>query len=246
MAIKQVNTGNTFQQWLIATQDLITVANTLTDGNGATFVANTKLEVSGTGAILNVRTSAGINQLHANDAFIGNVSISGNIATLNVTTDAYVGEDLWVYGNTNIVGNLVVGGNIQLDAIGFNDLFVSGNVDIDGTLDGFDANLRNIRANTINVSNNATVGTTLNVGTDLYVGGNTVIQKDLTVNGNTNLQGINATTIYYTTLNGSSNSTVNATNINVTNNANIERITGNAVLQFEQAGESIVMAIALG
>ena len=246
MAIKQVNTGNTFQQWLIATQELITVANNLTDGNGATFVANTKLEVSGTGAILNVRTSADINVLYANSATLGNVTIRNNVATLNVTTDAYVGEDLWVYGDTNITGNLYVGGNIELDAIGFNDLEVSGNITFGNTITGNDAVLQDITANTISVSNNATVGTTLNVGSNLYVGANTVIEGDLTVEGNTNLENINANTIYFQTLEGKPNSSMSVVDVDVSNNANIERITGNSVFQFEPAGQSIVMAIALG
>jgi hypothetical protein len=77
MAINQISTANTFQQWLTATQALITTANTLTDGNGSTFIANTILEVSGTGATLNVRTSSGINQLYVN---------TGNIAVANVTS----------------------------------------------------------------------------------------------------------------------------------------------------------------
>ena len=77
MAINQLTTANTFQHWLTATQALISTANTLTNGNGATFVANTILEVSGTGSSLNVRTSSGINQLYAN---------SSNILTANVET----------------------------------------------------------------------------------------------------------------------------------------------------------------
>ena len=77
MAINQLTTANTFQHWLTATQALISTANTLTNGNGATFVANTILEVSGTGSSLNVRTSSGINQLYAN---------SSNITTANVET----------------------------------------------------------------------------------------------------------------------------------------------------------------
>ncbi len=43
MAIGYVTTANTFQQWLIATQDLITVANNLTDNIAGTFYANTNL-----------------------------------------------------------------------------------------------------------------------------------------------------------------------------------------------------------
>lgn len=77
MAINQLTTANTFQHWLTATQSLISTANTLTDGNGATFVANTILEVSGTGSSLNVRTSADINQLYVN---------TGNLLIANVTS----------------------------------------------------------------------------------------------------------------------------------------------------------------
>jgi hypothetical protein len=80
MAINQISTANTFQQWLTATQALITTANTLTDGNGATFIANTKLDVSGTGSQLNVRNSGSINTLYSNTANI----TSGSITTANV------------------------------------------------------------------------------------------------------------------------------------------------------------------
>lgn len=45
--INQVTTANTFQQWLVATQDLIAVANNLTNGVGGTFYANTNLVVGG-------------------------------------------------------------------------------------------------------------------------------------------------------------------------------------------------------
>ena len=46
MAIPYVTTANTFQQWLISTQDLITTANNLTDGGGSkTFYANTNLVI---------------------------------------------------------------------------------------------------------------------------------------------------------------------------------------------------------
>jgi hypothetical protein len=93
MSINQISTANTFQQWLIATQALITTANLLTDGNGQTFVANTILEVSGTGSTLNVRTSAGINVLYANTLVVsGNSTLAnatvtyGNFTTANVIT----------------------------------------------------------------------------------------------------------------------------------------------------------------
>ena len=103
MAINQLTTANTFEQWLISTQNLIATANTLTDGNGATFVANTKLDVSGAGSTLNVRTSGSINVLYSNTSFLSNA----NVTTLNYTT---------ANGSTITVADIVVtnSANIQL------------------------------------------------------------------------------------------------------------------------------------
>ena len=120
MAITQLSTANTFQQWLIATQALITTANTLTDGNGASFIANTKLDVSGTGSQLNVRNSAGINTLYANNAILGGFT---NVTTLNVSTTGYIGGDL------TVAGNVTVSGNIVLDSIGFDDIIANGSIE---------------------------------------------------------------------------------------------------------------------
>lgn len=126
MAINQISTANTFQQWLIATQALISTANTLTDGNGASFIANTKLDVSGTGSQLNVRNSGSINTLYSNNAILSSVTVLNNVTTLNVTTNGVFG------GNVQIDGNLNVTGNITLDSVGFNDLSVSGNLSVTG------------------------------------------------------------------------------------------------------------------
>ena len=125
MAITQLSTANTFQQWLIATQALITTANTLTDGNGASFIANTKLDVSGTGSQLNVRNSAGINTLYANNAILGGFT---NVTTLNVSTTGYIGGDL------TVAGNVTVSGNIILDSIGFDDIIANGSIEVGNNL----------------------------------------------------------------------------------------------------------------
>ena len=125
MAITQLSTANTFQQWLIATQALITTANTLTDGNGASFIANTKLDVSGTGSQLNVRNSAGINTLYANNAFLGGFT---NVTTLNVSTSGYIGGDLQVDGNVTVSGNII------LDSIGFDDIIANGSIEVGNNL----------------------------------------------------------------------------------------------------------------
>jgi hypothetical protein len=129
--ISQLTTANTFEQWLIATQALIATANLITNGNGETFYANTKLEIGGPDATLNVVTSATIEELYSNDIIAvdtstTNLTVTQNIVSVNVTNDVVVGNDLIVYGDGTITGNLVVTGNLTLDNIGFDDLNVSG------------------------------------------------------------------------------------------------------------------------
>ena len=144
--ISQLTTANTFQHWLIATQSLIGTANTLTNGNGNTFFANTRLEVGGTNATLNVVTSATINDLIGNTANVitiqaRNLSITENVTSaFKTTSSATVGTNLTVHGNSTITGNtlisgdLTVSGNITLDTIGFDDLNVSGSGSFANTL----------------------------------------------------------------------------------------------------------------
>ena len=98
--IDQLTTANTFQHWLLATQDLIGTANNLTNGNGSTFFANTRLEIGtsesgdSANASLNVQYGATISTLHAN-----NIIVSDNVNTSNVvTTEAYV---TLLYGDAN-------------------------------------------------------------------------------------------------------------------------------------------------
>jgi cytoskeletal protein CcmA (bactofilin family) len=144
--ISQLTTANTFQHWLTATQSLIGTANLLTNGAGSTFYANTRLEVGGTNATLNVTTGATINAITANTTNTVNleartVNITGNVTSdLKLTNDLYVGDALKVYGsteidgNTLISGNLTVSGNITLDTLGFDDLIVNGSGSFSNTL----------------------------------------------------------------------------------------------------------------
>ena len=144
--ISQLTTANTFQHWLIATQSLIGTANTLTNGNGNTFFANTRLEVGGANASLNVVTSATINDLIGNTANvvtvqIRNLNLTENVTSaLKTTSSATVGTDLTVHGNSTIAGNalisgdLTVSGNIILDAIGFDDINSNGSINVANTL----------------------------------------------------------------------------------------------------------------
>lgn len=179
MAIEYINSANTFSQWLVATQDLITVANNLTDGGySQTFYANTNLSIGGdltvTGnltldavgyddmSIAGNTDITGTLAVTGNSTF-GNITVS-NTSTLNVVTittgtittgeiasanivalsanigsdvsltqDLYVGANANVYGDLYIAGDTTFGGNVVLDAVGFNDLDVAGNADI--TLD---------------------------------------------------------------------------------------------------------------
>jgi plastocyanin len=97
MAIGYVTTANTFQQWLIATQDLITTANNLTDNVGGTFYANTNLVVGNT---FNV---------------VGDTTISGNLTVSgNITLDALGFDDLAVNGSVVIANTLAVTGAATL------------------------------------------------------------------------------------------------------------------------------------
>lgn len=86
MAINQITTANTFQQWLVATQSLIAVANNLTDGSGGIFYANTDVTIDGD---LIVTGNITLDAVGYNDLSIaGNLSVGAfaNIETANVTT----------------------------------------------------------------------------------------------------------------------------------------------------------------
>jgi cyclophilin family peptidyl-prolyl cis-trans isomerase len=183
----QLSTANTFNHWLTATQYLIGLANTLTNGNGSTFYANTRLEVGGSSGTLNVVTSATINTQFSNNITTsnltaGNVIISYNVATLNVTNKAYVGTDLAVYGNATIGGDLTVSGNITLDTIGFDDLSVAGSANIANTLTVTgNSSFSNASASVTFVTPNAFITTanitTGNISGTLYVGGNSTFSN---------------------------------------------------------------------
>ena len=97
MAINQISTANTFQQWLVATQDLVGVANNLTDGIGGTFYANTNFVVGGnfsaTGNVTAI--SSNITNLTAATANVTNLTGAANtgiyntIATLSDSSIAF-------------------------------------------------------------------------------------------------------------------------------------------------------------
>ena len=122
MAIDQISTANTFEEWLTTTSTLVAVANNLTNNTSGGFVMNSSIFIEGSASSLNVRTLANINQLTVNTISILGGSVNGNLTSANVTNNLYVGKDAFIYGN------LVVSGNVTLDSIGYDDLSVAGSV----------------------------------------------------------------------------------------------------------------------
>jgi len=103
MAINQISTANTFQQWLIATQSLITTANNLTDNLGGDFYANTNITVDG-----NIYASG--------FSFSANANTKTGVTTLAVTNsgsaaylfDQYSGNnpDIYLHPGQTIAFNI--------------------------------------------------------------------------------------------------------------------------------------------
>lgn len=350
--INQLSTANTFQHWLQATETLIGTTNLLTNGNGETFFANTRILVGGsaanvslnveTGATINVTTGNTVNTINAEirealvtgnlfaktsismntgtgtfetneivfqgpdntfansnasatvytwDAasktltlikvsgdFVQNANTYGatslaNWSTINtasgfsftapniaIPTNVHVKRNLYVDGNTRITGNttiagdLTVSGNLKLDAIGYDDLEVSGSGSFGNnlTVTG-QTTLSNVTVTgnvaTLNVTNSAHIGGNANVT------GNVVIGGDLTVSGNITLDQIgfddltvsgSATIANNLTVSG--NTVLGATTIA---NANVEIFSGTAntgIYNAISAAEASALAfsIALG
>ena len=69
MAINQISTANTFEQWLIATQSLIAFANSITE-TGGSFTANT-----------------------AEYVFTGNISVGNTVTCVTMNTDVIIFDD---------------------------------------------------------------------------------------------------------------------------------------------------------
>ena len=122
--ISQLNTANTFSQWLTGTQDVISKVNELVEGGSSfTFYSNTNFAVANnltvggdltvTGNI--ILDAVGFDDINAN----GSISAANNLS---------VGGETALTGNVTIGGNLTVSGNIILDSIGFDDINANGSI----------------------------------------------------------------------------------------------------------------------
>ncbi len=120
--ISQLNTANTFSQWLTGTQDLITKMNAFNEGgNAAIFYSNTNLSV-------------------ANNVTIGgDLTVSGNIVL-----DAISFDDINSNGSASFANNLTVLGTSNLNTIISTTglLNVNSNIFVNGFAFSSNANVR--------------------------------------------------------------------------------------------------------
>jgi len=172
MAIKYLTTANTFQQWLIGTQDLITVANNLTDNVGGTFYANTNLVVGNT---LNVVGDTTIS---------GNLTVSGNIVLdtigfddINANGSINVGNTLFVTGNTTLsnanVTNTLTANVAQITTATITTANIT--TIITGNISGTLSVTGNTTLNNANVTNTLTTSTIRSSSGLLTVSSNTLV-----------------------------------------------------------------------
>ena len=251
--ISQLTTANTFQHWLTATQSLIGTANLLTDGAGSTFYANTRLEIGGINASLNVSNSASINVLYSNNITVGNINVTSNIVHANVTQALKVGTTARVYGtlttegDTDLLSNLRVEGYVDANS----NVTVAGDASIGGN---------------VAITGNTTIGGDLTVTgnivldsigfDDLQVAGSGTFGNTLSVTGATTVSTINAVSANIST-NLTVQETTTTDNLVVGNTATVtgsitaNELLGNAntiIYQRISDGEATALAfsIALG
>ena len=120
--ISQLNTANTFSQWLTGTQDLISKVNQLAEGgNNFIFYSNTNLSV-------------------ANNLTIGgDLTVSGNIVLDSISFD-----DINSNGSASFANNLTVLGTSNLNTVTSTTglLSVNSNLFVDGFALSSNANVR--------------------------------------------------------------------------------------------------------
>jgi plastocyanin len=121
--ISQLNTANTFSQWLTGTQDLITRTNSLVEGgSGSIFYSNTNLSVANNltiGGDLTVSGNIVLDSISFDDinsngsaSFANNLSVTGNTTLTNVDMSGV----LSVTGNTTLT-NLAVSGSANISTL---------------------------------------------------------------------------------------------------------------------------------
>lgn len=192
-----VTTNKTFDEWRVATNDLIADRNILRNSdyvkdNGNFTIANGKLQIS--------RTAGGTTLTNDNDALIGG---------LLTTTDLTVIDDVTIGGNASMISanaRLTVNNNVYTRNLDSNSLITAANVVANGYVTVLGAyrdsqnNILNINSTlymsnsgAVNVGNtfsaNDLISANKTTGTGLYVLANTVLNGNLSVGTNAVITG---------------------------------------------------------
>lgn len=185
MAINQLSTANTFQEWLTTTSTLVAVANNLTDGlNGYPFIVNSAIIIGGANSSLNVYNHTNVNTLRANSSNIANISLdSGSISGNGNLYINYVQVNSNI-AVVNVTGNLSVANQTIL-----HNRITAPNANIAWETSGGYANIANINFASGNITANGLLTTqhinvwgnvvSTNVTGNLWVANNVILYNRL-------------------------------------------------------------------
>ena len=221
MAINQISTANTFEQWLIATQSLIAFANSITNSApGTTFTSNTsEYVITGNLTVGNTVTCVTMNtdviifddgtRLSSNVQIV-NAYAHSNAAFNKANAANVLAQQAYDYANTIAISGEIAGDNVQV-------LYaVIGNT-INANISMSTANITvtsNVTTSNIVASNNVTV--TKNVAA-----GNVIVTNDITTTN------ITATLVSATDFNTTSDVALKTNMQQITNSLDvIEQLTG--------------------
>lgn len=167
MAINQISTANTFEQWLIATQSLIAFANSITD-IGGTFTSNTsEYIITGNLTLGNTITCTTVNT----DViiFTDGTRLSSNVSIVNSYNHAngafnkansanVLAQAAYDYANTIITGgNVTVANTITANVIVANVSFTGNNITITNTVTSNNVSANLITAVDINTTSDVSL-----------------------------------------------------------------------------------------
>ena len=227
MAINQISTANTFEQWLIATQSLIAFANSMTDSG--TFTSNTSqytftgnISVGNTVTAVTVNTDVVIfddgTRLTSNVQIV-NAYAHSNAAFNKANSANVLAQQAYDYANTIATGGELAGDNVQVVYA------VIGNT-INANISMSTANITvtsNVTTSNIVASNNVTV--TKNVSAGNVVVTNSVSAANVSVTSNVSAGNVVVT------------NSVSAANVSVTSNVSA----GNVVVTNAISGTNITL-----
>ena len=223
MAINQISSANTFEQWLIATQQLISFANSITD-SGGTFTSNTsEYVITGNLSVGNTVTAPTVNT----DVIIfdDGTRLSSNVQIVN----GYAHSN-GAFNHANGAFNKANAANVLAQAAYdyANTISLSGEIAGDNVIVLYTVTGNNIVANVLVTTANITV--TSNVTTsNITASNNVTVTKNVSAGNVVVTNKISAADVDVTNNISSANITVSNNvstgNISVTNDLNTTNIT---------------------